>query len=114
MNFGARFDMRTNVLLHDLLTAIRNNSSANPSIAFQHSEYDGFTSRTACLAAHHAFFAVFVHVASFAAYKSLIDLDLTGQHAAGKLILHRKADSMTHEPSGLLGPAKSSVKFPRT
>jgi hypothetical protein len=53
-----------------------------------------------------------VHVASLATDKGFVALYFASQLAAGAFILHRKANSMEHEPSGLLGDAESPVKFP--
>jgi len=45
-----------------------------------------------------------VHVTGFAADESFVSLNLTG-HPTEVAVLHRQADSMEHEPSGLLGDA---------
>lgn len=63
------------------------------------------------------FLAAFVdvHVPRFPADERLINLDLSASatELTGILGLHRKANSMEHEPSGFLCDTESAVNFPR-
>jgi hypothetical protein len=47
-----------------------------------------------------------------AADERLIDFDLTLELAAGVLVLHGEADTLKHEPRGLLRDANRAVQFP--
>jgi hypothetical protein len=53
-----------------------------------------------------------VHVPGLATNECFVHFNLTVQVAARKLVLHGKADSMTHEPSCLLSHTDSAVKLP--
>ena len=50
-----------------------------------------------------AFADRFVHVPRFAADEGFVYLDFAAKLPSVRLILHRKANPVKHEPSGLLG-----------
>jgi hypothetical protein len=69
--------------------------------------------RTAALPLHGSNLPVLVHVPRFATDEGFVNRDFAVQIAPGKIVLHRKTDSVRHEPCGLPGHAKSAVEFPR-
>jgi hypothetical protein len=54
-----------------------------------------------------------VHIAGLPPDGGFIAFDLTPEFPAEVLILHRKADAVEHEPSGLLGDLYGAMQFPR-
>ena len=52
-----------------------------------------------------------MHVADFAADEGFVYFDFTAKQSARKIILHRKTDSLKHEPRAFLRDPKSAMQF---
>src|SRR5580692_1641600 len=110
MKFGTSFDIAANVILHDNLGAVRDDRSADTSIAFEHSQHDSLTSFLIFLLKANS--PALVHIANLPADEGFIDFDLAVKHSAGQFILHGEPNSVPHEPRGFLSDAKSSMELP--
>src|SRR5437868_2247626 len=86
--------------LHALHLAIRHDLCANTSAAFQHSEHDSFVRTTSTSDA--LFTLAEVHVPRFPTNEGFVHFDFAAEFATEEIILHRKPDTMQHEPCRLL------------
>jgi hypothetical protein len=110
-NRASCLDVVSNLALKLVLAPGRNREGAYFSIAL-HNAHD----RSLILRSGSGDFLVTlvdVHVAGLAANEGFIYFDLTAISAelAGSLTLHRKSDSVKHEPRGFLGDSKCSMNL---
>jgi len=104
-------DMILDVSLHLLLAPIRDVSKVNFSTTLQHSHYHSLVLEPASGNASAPFFGV--HVASLAADERFVCLYFNSRSAKFPqgAILHRKPNTVHHEPCGLLSDPKSTPHF---
>jgi hypothetical protein len=111
---GTRFNMATDCWGKGLPFGIRNYLSLNSamvinSMPVEESHYYGFANSTPTL--NLGFSLAFVHVPGLATNESFVNLNLAGHE--GIAALHCQADTMEHEPSGLLGDSDCPVNLIR-
>ena len=107
---GARRDMLSDFALKRLTVAARNNASPNRPAMLNDAHDNCFV--LAASPSDSAGVFVRVHVARFAADESLINFDVAGE-LARVLILKREADTLKHEPRGLLSDLEAAMNLPR-
>lgn len=110
--FRARFDITSHFGVQGQLRSVVDNLRSHLAVALQES-HDGNLARAARTRNLSAVLAP-VHVAGEAADVSLIRFDLAAHFLLERTRLHRNADAVNHEPSGLLRDADSAVDFVRT
>jgi hypothetical protein len=98
-------DILLHMLVEFVLSTVRDSESKDLAAALHHTKGDGFIlTASACDGTFPAFA---MHVAGFPADEGFVNLNLTGQ-LRSRLVLHSFADTVKHEPSGLLGQTKVS------
>ncbi len=110
---ASRFDVSADVSLQKMLAAITDNGGANFSAALQHSDNGGFIFGASFGNAALPFIGM--HEASGTTDESLVHfhfISMSAQFGSG-IVLHRKPDSVKHEPRGLLSDAQSACHFVR-
>jgi hypothetical protein len=105
---ATRLYVLLNVLVKFMLPAIRNSEGEDLAAALHHSQSDGLI--LAPRAGNNLLTACAVHIARFAADERFIYFDFARQFRSG-LILHRFANAVKHEPSGLLGQSEVARDF---
>lgn len=108
---AACLDVTPNLGLKMMLAASGNHHCANFAAAFKDA-HDGSLVLYAALG-NHALVFVGVHEAARAADEGFVYfyLGAASSKFRGRVALHRKADSVEHEPCGLLSDAKSAGHF---
>ena len=104
-------DVTANLSLHNVLAASGNHGSANFSTAFKNAHYWGLVFGAS--GADAAIVLFFVHESGSAADEGFVyfHFGATAPEFRGIVALHRKPDSMEHEPCGLLSDAESAGHF---
>src|SRR5258708_5626924 len=98
---SASGDMLANFFLQDSLATAGNDGSANLSAALKDAHDGGLVLRSGASDAPLAFTQV--HVSRFAANEGFVYFNFAAQLGAEKIVLHRKANPLKHEPCRLLG-----------
>ncbi len=98
---SASGDVLAYFILQYLSATARNDASANLTAALQDAYDSGFVFSTSSGDTALAF--ANVHVPRFATDESLVYLDFSAQLRSEEIILHRKPDTVQHEPCRLLG-----------
>ena len=109
---GALFYVLHHVWNQGDILGILDHFDADLAVALQNALYSLLVRRSAAFALKRPLLPFGVHIAGVAANVSFVDLDLTAELPAAVVILHRKADSMEHEPSSFLGHSDGPVELP--
>jgi len=114
INRATCFDMSADVSLQRVLFTIADHSGANLTTTLQNS-HDGGLVFGASLSNPATMF-VSVHESRSATNKSFVYFHFAPRptNFQERAVLHRKTDSVKHEPCGLLSDAKSAAHFIRT
>src|ERR1019366_216752 len=112
-DLAALLDVLTHDRLHDLLGSVFNDCGANRTATLKHSHHNSLAASVAAFLLV-AGFAVRVHVTRLPADEGFVYLNLSAftTQLVERLALHRKANSVKHEPRGLLSHADRAVKLP--
>jgi hypothetical protein len=114
VNRAASLDVMANLSLKVMLAASGNHHCANFSATFHDAEHGSLILHAAF--GNHALVLVGVHESGSTTDEGFVYFYLrtTATEFRTGIALHRKADSVEHEPCGLLSDAKSAGHFVRT
>ena len=98
---GSSSDVLAYFVLQYLAAAARNHAGANLAATFQDADHCGLI--LAASSGNPALPFADVHVPSLATDESLIHFNFTAELRTEKFILHRKTNTLQHEPCRLLG-----------
>jgi len=102
-------DMLFNLRLQALALAVGHNLCPDAAIAFQHSENDSLVLSSGSGNAPLPFAQV--HVSSFPADESFVNLYLAAHLATEYIVLQGETNAVKHEPCGFLGNAQIAGEF---